>query len=69
MFIANKLKVGTGITLSLMALGGLTTAIVASKKLKVEAAFECWGLNASQPGLPGPLTEVPVEAMPTSLEG
>ncbi len=29
--------------------------IVNKKKLMVGAAFECWGLNASQPGLLGPL--------------
>ena len=46
MFIA----VGIGITLSLMALGGLIKTIVASnkKKLAVGAAYECWGLNAKQ---------------------
>ncbi len=46
MFIA----IGAGIILSLIALGGLTKAIVASnkRKLLVGAAYECWGLNASQ---------------------
>ncbi len=44
MFIA----IGTGITLSLIALGGLIKAMVASRKLKIGTAFECWGLNATQ---------------------
>ena len=47
MFIA----IGTGITLFLISLGGLTKKMVAArklKKLKIGTAFECWGLNATQ---------------------